>query len=76
MSDFGDAVYAALTDDWQPTSAIASRCPSKGHSTARTFRGHVYHHLCRLVRQGMAECRTAPSSEPHCSAVKEWRLRA
>lgn len=75
MSEFGDAVAAALTEEWQPTSAIAARCPTRGHSTARTFRGHVYHHLTRLVRTGVAECRLAPSDEPHCSAVKEWRLR-
>ena len=76
MSELSDAVAAALTPEWQTTSDNLARCPMGGHLSARTFRSHVYHHLCRLVRDGRAETRTVESDQAHVYVVKEWRLRA
>lgn len=74
MSELGEAIKGILTSEWQSTPEIVAKCPSKGHTSANTFRSHVYHHLCRLVRAGEAETRIVEYELPHASVVRQWRL--
>lgn len=74
MSDFGDAVRSALTEEWQDTNEITMKCPRKGYIDYRGFRGHVYHYLRRMVRDGIAEVRTV-GGKGRAAVINEWRLK-
>lgn len=71
MSDRGDAVRSALTEDWQSTREIADAVPESRGCAPASHLVAVYKHLGRLAKLGEAEHRVAPSGRPQA----EWRLR-
>lgn len=72
MSDFCEAVIAALSGEWQTTAEIASRIP-RGDRSYHDHDALTRHHLKSLVRYGMAENRKAPATYRW---VHQWRRRA
>ena len=71
MSEFAEAVRAAVTEDWLTTTEIMMKVPAGRR--VNSPRSHVYKHLYNLARSGIVEHEARMT--PHGPRAY-WRLRA